>query len=155
MPNTATARGQLARRRRTAARSREGSCAARRASGPAGRSRPLRRARRWRSVHEARHETPPGPQIGWGNAEDHNRGWFPHDYARDTNRKVPVGTVLTGEAEARAEAIVVSGEMLKDLGGAFWNHGEWQVRVEHETGNKVCALTFRLTSSTSKEVALA
>ena len=41
-----------------------------------------------------------------------------------------VGTVLAGEAEARAEAIVVSGEMLKDLGGAFWNHGEWQVRVE-------------------------
>ena len=31
-----------------------------------------------------------------------------------------VGTVLAGEAEARAEAIVVSGEMLKDLGGAFW-----------------------------------
>ena len=41
-----------------------------------------------------------------------------------------VGTVLAGEAEARAEAIVVSGEMLKDLGGAFWNNGQWQVRVE-------------------------
>ena len=53
-----------------------------------------------------------------------------------------VGTVLAGEAEARAEAIVVSGEMLKDLGGAFWNNGEWQVRVEDEAGNKVCALTF-------------
>ena len=53
-----------------------------------------------------------------------------------------VGTVLAGEAEARAEAIVVSGEMLKDLGGAFWNSGEWQVRVEDEAGNKVCALTF-------------
>ena len=45
-----------------------------------------------------------------------------------------VGTVLAGEAEARAEAIVVSGEMLKDLGGTFWNHGEWQVRVEDEAG---------------------
>src|SRR6187200_2318629 len=53
-----------------------------------------------------------------------------------------VGTVLAGEAEARAEAIVVSGEMLKDLGGAFWNNGQWQVRVEDEAGNKVCALTF-------------
>jgi len=53
-----------------------------------------------------------------------------------------VGTVLAGEAEARTEAIVVSGEMLKDLGGAFWNNGQWQVRVEDETGNKVCALTF-------------
>ena len=45
-----------------------------------------------------------------------------------------VGTVLAGEAEARAEAIVVSGEMLKDLGGTFWNHGEWQVRVVDEAG---------------------
>ena len=26
-----------------------------------------------------------GPWIGWGNAEDHIRGWLPHDYARDTN----------------------------------------------------------------------
>jgi len=45
--------------------------------------------------------------------------------------------VLAGEAEARAEAIVVSGEMLRDLGGTFW-----QVRLEDEAGNKVCALTF-------------
>ena len=43
---------------------------------------------------------------------------------------------------ARAEAIVVSGEMLKDLGGKFWGNGQWQVRVEDEAGNKVCALTF-------------
>ena len=47
------------------------------------------------------------------------------------------GAVLAGEAEARAEAIVVSGEMLRDLGGTFW-----QVRLEDEAGNKVCALTF-------------
>ena len=53
-----------------------------------------------------------------------------------------VGTVLAGEAEARTEAIVVSGEMLKDLGGAFWNNGQWQVPVEDEAGKKVCALTF-------------
>jgi len=25
----------------------------------------------------------------------------------------------------------------EDLGGTFWNHGEWQVRVEDEAGNKV------------------
>ena len=30
-----------------------------------------------------------------------------------------VGSVLAGETEARTEAIVVSGEMLKDV-GAFW-----------------------------------
>src|SRR3954469_25315023 len=59
------------------------------------------------------------------------------------------GTVLANPDAARAEAIVVSGEMLKDLGGAFWNNGEWQVRVEDEAGNKVCALTFRLTGGPS------
>jgi len=59
-----------------------------------------------------------------------------------------VGTVLAGEAEARAEA------MLKDLGGAFWNNGEWQVRVEDEAGNKVCALTFSADQQHLHEVAL-
>jgi hypothetical protein len=58
-----------------------------------------------------------------------------------------VGTELAGVPEARAEAIVVSGEMLRDLGGRFWGNGQWQVRVEDETGNKVCALTFSADSS--------
>lgn len=40
------------------------------------------------------------------------------------------GTELSGPDEARAEAIVLSGEMLKDLGGKFWSNGKWQVRVE-------------------------
>ena len=57
-------------------------------------------------------------------------------------KEMPDTAVLADEAEARTEAIVVSGEMLKDLGGAFWNSGEWQVRVEDEARNKVCALTF-------------
>ncbi|HZB38965.1 MAG TPA: hypothetical protein VE443_13335 [Beijerinckiaceae bacterium] len=52
------------------------------------------------------------------------------------------GTMLAGVNEARAEAIVVSGEMLKDLGGKFWNNGQWQIRVTDEAGDKVCALTF-------------
>jgi hypothetical protein len=52
------------------------------------------------------------------------------------------GTMLAGVDEARAEAIVVSGEMLKDLGGKFWGNGQWQIRVEDEAGAKVCALTF-------------
>jgi hypothetical protein len=52
------------------------------------------------------------------------------------------GTELAGPDEARAEAIVVSGEMLRDLGGRFWGNGQWQVRVEDEAGEKVCALTF-------------
>jgi hypothetical protein len=53
-----------------------------------------------------------------------------------------VGTVLAGLDEARAQAIVFSAEMLKDLGGKFWNNGRWQIQVEDEAGNKVCALTF-------------
>ena len=44
--------------------------------------------------------------------------------------------------EARAEAIVLSGAMLRDSGGKFWNNGQWQLRVVDATGNKVCALTF-------------
>ena len=61
-----------------------------------------------------------------------------------------VGTVLAGEAEARAEAIVVSGEMLKDLGGAFWNNGEWQVRVETKPARRFAPSRFRLTGSTTR-----
>ena len=34
------------------------------------------------------------------------------------------GTELADLDEARAEAIVLSGEMLKDLGGKFWNNGQ-------------------------------
>jgi hypothetical protein len=52
------------------------------------------------------------------------------------------GTVLASVAEARAKAIVFSGEVLKDLGGKFWNNGQWQVRVTDKAGNKICALTF-------------
>ena len=52
------------------------------------------------------------------------------------------GTLLAGVDEARAEAIVVSGEMLRDLGGKFWGNGQWQIRVTDEAGAKVCALTF-------------
>jgi hypothetical protein len=50
--------------------------------------------------------------------------------------------VLAGVDEARAEAIVVSGEMLRDLGGKFWGNGQWQIRVTDEAGERVCALTF-------------
>ena len=49
------------------------------------------------------------------------------------------GTVLRDVDAARAEAIVLSGAMLRDLGGKFWGNGQWQVRVEDEAGNKVCA----------------
>ncbi|MFL5196797.1 MAG: DUF6894 family protein [Microvirga sp.] len=53
------------------------------------------------------------------------------------------GTVLADVEEARAEAIVLSGAMLRDSGGKFWNNGQWQLRVVDATGNKVCALHSR------------
>jgi uncharacterized protein DUF6894 len=64
-------------------------------------------------------------------------------HVRD-GREIPdtEGTVLADADAARAEAIVLSGAMLKDLGGEFWSNGEWQIRVVDEAGNKVCALTF-------------
>ena len=53
-----------------------------------------------------------------------------------------VGTVLANADEARAEAIVLSGAMLKESASTFWNNGASQMRVVDEAGDKVCALTF-------------
>ena len=51
------------------------------------------------------------------------------------------GTELAGPDQARIQAIAASGEMLKDLGGTFWNHGEWKSGSRTKPA-KVCALTF-------------
>src|SRR5215207_9148443 len=48
------------------------------------------------------------------------------------------GTVLANVEEARAEAIVLSGAMLRDSGGKFWNNGQWQLRVVDATGKGLC-----------------
>ena len=34
---------------------------------------------------------------------------------------------------------MLSGELLRDLGRQLWNSSEWQIRVEDEDGEKVCA----------------
>src|SRR5215203_343861 len=60
------------------------------------------------------------------------------------------GTVLANSDAARAEAIIVSGEMLKDLGGEFWGNGEWQVRVEDEAGTRSALSPFRLTAPSTR-----
>jgi hypothetical protein len=52
------------------------------------------------------------------------------------------GTELADFKEARAQAVVFSGELLRDLGGKFWNRSEWQLRVQDEAGAKVCTLTL-------------
>jgi hypothetical protein len=52
------------------------------------------------------------------------------------------GIELSGSYEARAEAVVAAGEMLRGVGGRFWNSREWRPWVTDETGYTVCALRF-------------
>jgi hypothetical protein len=52
------------------------------------------------------------------------------------------GSELAGPEEAREQAIVVAGAMLKDHGAEFWNHGDWRMVVLDESGATVCALRF-------------
>jgi hypothetical protein len=37
---------------------------------------------------------------------------------------------------------VAAGEMLRDVGGRFWNNREWRMWVTYEAGATVCALRF-------------
>lgn len=53
------------------------------------------------------------------------------------------GHVFQDDTSAEREAVIASGEMLTDLGGEFWNHGEWIMTVVDETGRKVCSLAFQ------------
>lgn len=51
------------------------------------------------------------------------------------------GTELSGLDEARAQAVVALGEMLKDVNGRFWREPEWRMWVADEVGEAVCSLT--------------
>ena len=62
-----------------------------------------------------------------------------HDDVETIDRE---GTELPGITEARNEAIVTAGEMLRDLDGRFWNSREWRIWVTDEAGQTVCALRF-------------
>ena len=53
-----------------------------------------------------------------------------------------IGTEFPDLAEARAEAVRTSGEMLRDFGEQFWKSAEWRMWVTDETGRTVCALRF-------------
>ena len=52
------------------------------------------------------------------------------------------GVELSGHDEARTQAIVNSGEVLRDLGAKFWTSDEWRLWVTDESGETVCALRF-------------
>jgi hypothetical protein len=52
------------------------------------------------------------------------------------------GTAFPGPDEARSEAVVAAGEMLKDIGGKFWKSPDWRLWVTDEAGQTICALRF-------------
>lgn len=68
-------------------------------------------------------------------------------HVRDSDEFIDdTGTEFPGADEARAQAVVAAGEMLRDLGPRFWNSGGWQMHVVDENGAGVCSLTFSAAS---------
>jgi hypothetical protein len=52
------------------------------------------------------------------------------------------GIVLAGLAEARNQAIVAAGEMIRSDGHTVWNGSAWRMDVTDEAGNSVFTLRF-------------
>ena len=53
------------------------------------------------------------------------------------------GIDLKGSEQARSAAVVMAGEMLKDIDGQFWGQPEWRLHVTDEQGATVCVLTIK------------
>lgn len=51
------------------------------------------------------------------------------------------GTVLPGPAEARIQALIAAGALLKDNDRKLWDQPEWRMHVTDEEGATVCLLT--------------
>jgi hypothetical protein len=52
------------------------------------------------------------------------------------------GTELAGIAEAREQAILAAGEMIRHDGHTVWNNSPWIMNVTDETGAAVFTLRF-------------
>ncbi len=52
------------------------------------------------------------------------------------------GVVLTGAAEARAQATKMAGEMLREGSARLWETGQWRLDVRDEAGSAVFALSL-------------
>jgi len=52
------------------------------------------------------------------------------------------GCELPSLDEARAQAVLAAGEMLKDKGRELWPGSEWRMTVIDETGEVACLLRF-------------
>ena len=64
-------------------------------------------------------------------------------HVRDgTDMPDDAGTYLAHDDAARAEAVVLAGSLLKDLGGEFWTRTDWFMEVVKEDGEQVCELEF-------------
>ena len=53
-----------------------------------------------------------------------------------------MGSVLDNADAARAEAVAVAGEQIKDHAKAFWTDHDWRMHVVDEAGATVCKLRF-------------
>lgn len=53
------------------------------------------------------------------------------------------GTELEDDLVAKSQAVVLSGELLKDLGGRFWEGADWKLMVMSDDGRTVCQLVFK------------
>ena len=52
------------------------------------------------------------------------------------------GTVCADPQDARAQAVMASGALLKDLGARFWRDASWAMHVTDDQGVTVCDLRF-------------
>ena len=56
------------------------------------------------------------------------------------------GIDLKGPEQARSEAVILAGEMLKQIDGQFWGAAEWRLYVTDERGATVCTLSIKGTT---------
>lgn len=62
---------------------------------------------------------------------------------RDTD-----GTELVDVYEAQAEAIRLSGELLREMGAKFWDGTHWRLQVTDEAGRVLFTLKFSAAEGT-------
>ena len=59
-----------------------------------------------------------------------------------TSIRDAIGTVLPDVYAAQEEAISTSGELLREIGGKFWDGAEWSLEVTDEAGRVLFTLRF-------------
>ncbi|HZW48058.1 MAG TPA: hypothetical protein VFF61_11060 [Microvirga sp.] len=60
-----------------------------------------------------------------------------HDGSEQPDRE---GSELVDMGQVRSEAVRLTGEILRDMGGRFWRHPEWRLTVTDESGAAVLGL---------------